>query len=1226
MGKSSKGGKKPEKGDCNEQRSSVAEATYIRISRILEQFKTSNDEVYTFDAGLSNHERAMVHELCRKMGMLSKSYGRGNGRRVSIRKPKIKVDTMKGKEITAVKFSDESKEVLLDLFMRYPPGEEAQEPKLREHIVDTKTEQGRRDDIFGKPLMNKSDIAKKIEELASSTQKSPKLKEITEERSKLPIAFFQDAIASTVETHQVVLISGQTGCGKTTQVPQFILDHMWAKGEACKIVCTQPRRISATSVAERISNERGENVGESVGFKIRLESKGGRHSSILLCTNGVLLRVLVSKGIEFQAGTADREISDMTHIIVDEIHERDWHSDFMLAILRDLLPLHPHLHLVLMSATLDAERFSQYFGGCPIIQIPGFTHPVKTFYLEDVLSMVNSTGKNNPDAASSSFPIGESELMEVDKVAFDEAINLAWSNDEFDPLLELLSSEGTPRILNYQQSLTSVTPLMVFSGKGRTGDLCMLLSLGADCHLKAHDGCTALDWAERGEQAEAAEILKKHMKNASSNPIEKQKMIDKYLSNINPELIDVVLIEQLLRKICVDSSHSTDGAILVFLPGWDDINRTKECLLANPFFKDPSKFMILALHSMMPSVEQKKVFKHPPPGCQKIILSTNIAETAITIDDVVYVIDSGRMKEKSYDPYNNVSTLQSSWISKASAKQREGRAGRCQPGVCYRLYSKLRAESLPEFQVPEIRRMPVEELCLQVKMLDPNCKIELFLQKTLDPPTFETIRNAIVVLQDVGALSVDEKLTELGEKLGSLPVHPLTSKMLFLAILLNCLDPALTLACASEYRDPFTLPMLPHEKKRAAAAKMELATLYGGNSDQLAVVAAFDCWRSAKEKGQEMRFCCQYFVSSSTMNMLSGMRKQLQNELIQKGYIPKDADMGSPNVRNPGILHTILLAGLYPRVGRLCQPYKNGKRFTVETASCGRVRLHPHSTNFKLSFKKSDDCPLLVYDDIYRGDGVLHIRNCTVIGPLPLLLLATEIAVAPGSDHIEDEDDDDGSEGDDCADNDDGEEDETEGHMKPSKQHGERIMSLPNNIVTAIIDHWLSFELTALELAKIYCLRERLSAAITFTVTHPRLALPPALAASVYAIACLLVYDGFSGISLPLGSVDIPASMMNATVLERSLGEKKKRMDQAPNVFLRSLLNHGCDKNASFSNYSRATTNVNNDLPSHLLQPPPIPFRGSPVIGGPSLAGYRSGVYGRYGPRGDSFKRRHGRK
>ena len=191
---------------------------------------------------------------------------------------------------------------------------------------------------------------------------------------------------------------------------------------------------------------------------------------------------------------------------------------------------------------------------------------------------------------------------------------------------------------------------------------------------------------------------------------EEKALLDKYESTTRAEEIDVVLIESLLTKICTDTEN---GAILVFLPGWDDINRTRERLLAG-FFKDSKKFVIMSLHSMVPSMEQRKVFKRPPPGCRKIVLSTNIAETSVTIDDVIYVIDSGRMKEKNYDPYNNVSTLNSSWISKASAKQREGRAGRCQPGVCYHLYSKRRAASLIDFQVPEIRRIPIEELCLQV--------------------------------------------------------------------------------------------------------------------------------------------------------------------------------------------------------------------------------------------------------------------------------------------------------------------------------------------------------------------------------------------------------------------------------------------------------------------------------------------------------------------------------
>lgn len=324
--------------------------------------------------------------------------------------------------------------------------------------------------------------------------------------------------------------------------------------------------------------------------------------------------------------------------------------------------------------------------------------------------MVRSTESNHLTCTNPNDAMGDSVLEEEFKIALDESIDSALSNDEFDSLAELIYSEGNLQIYNYQHSESGVTPLMVFAGKGRIGDIYRLLSLGADCNLQCSAGKIASDYAEEGNQKVAAEMIKKHME-TSSNSQERRQLLDKYLSHVNPEQIDYVLIEQLLRKICTDSN---EGAILVFLPGWDEINRTQDKLRGSPFFRDESKFIIMPLHSMVPSAEQKIVFNHPPPGCRKIVLSTNIAETSVTIDDVVYVIDSGRMKEKSYDPVNNVSTLHSQWISKANTKQRAGRAGRCRPGICYRLYSRSLAASLPDFQVPEIQRMPIEEICLQV--------------------------------------------------------------------------------------------------------------------------------------------------------------------------------------------------------------------------------------------------------------------------------------------------------------------------------------------------------------------------------------------------------------------------------------------------------------------------------------------------------------------------------
>ncbi|MED6135095.1 hypothetical protein PIB30_042981 [Stylosanthes scabra] len=1075
------------------QNPKVDEVTRIRISQILQHFQASKDEVYKFEAGLSNEERALVHQLAQKMGFKSKSSGLGKDRRVAVHKIKKKVETNNGfGNLPHFTFSQEASQVLGNLFAHYPPGDGSFGETIGENSDSTDKLKQKKDDIFARPSMSKAEIAKKMEALTSRMMSASNLKQITEDRSKLPIASFKDTIVSTVESNQVVLISGETGCGKTTQVPQFILDHMWSKGAVCKIVCTQPRRISATSVSDRIASERGEAIGESVGYKIRLESKGGRNSSIVLCTTGVLLRVLVSKGSSSKTGPMKDDISGITHIIMDEIHERDRYSDFMLAIIRDMLPSYPRLRLILMSATIDAARFSQYFGGCPVINVPGFTYPVKTFYLEDVLSIVKSKdgGNHLENDTTSVTPINNCELSEEEKVSIDEAINLAWFSDEWDMLSELVSSKGSLKLFNYQHSSTGLTPLMVFAGKGRVGDMCMLLSLGVDFYLKSHDGNTALEIAERENQQEAAGILKKHMDNNFSNSMEEKQLLDKYLATVNPELVDEVLIEQLIRKICVDSE---EGGILVFLPGWDDINRTRERLLASSFFKNPSKFMVIALHSMVPSMEQKK---------------------------------------------------------------REGRAGRCQPGICYHLYSNIRAASLPDFQIPEIRRISIEELCLQVKLLDPTCKIEEFLRKTLDPPVFESIRNAILVLQDIGALSTDEKLTQLGEKLGSLPVHPLTSRMLFFAILMDCLNPALTLACASDYRDPFTIPMLSEEKKRASAAKAELASLYGGSGDQFAVVAAFECWSNAKNMGLEARFCSQYFVSSSAMHMLSGMRRQLQTELVRSGFIPEDATSYSMNAHDPGVLHAVLVAGLYPMVGRFL-PNKKGKRVMIETAGGDKVRLHTHSTNFKLSFKKNLENTLIVYDEITRGDMGMSIRNCTVVGPLPLLLLSTEIAVAPAQDNENGDGSDDDDDNDDDEESEDEDEDEVEDEVKAedameldNKSSGDteaKIMSSPDNMVKVIMDRWLYFGSTAMDVAQLYCLRERLSAAILYKVTHPRNSLPPMLGASMHAIACILSCDGCSGLPVTSDGVDTLTTMVNTTYLgkpapggSRRMGKKQK--------------------------------------------------------------------------------------
>ncbi|XP_031101813.1 DExH-box ATP-dependent RNA helicase DExH3-like [Ipomoea triloba] len=208
-------------------------------------------------------------------------------------------------------------------------------------------------------------------------QESPEGHKMIGFRKSLPSFKEKERLLQAIACNQVVVISGETGCGKTTQLSQYILESEIESGRGafCSIICTQPRRISAMAVGERVATERGEPLGESVGYKVRLEGMKGKNTHLLFCTSGILLRRLLS----------DRNLDGITHVFVDEIHERGMNEDFLLIVLKDLLPRRRDLRLILMSATLNADLFSGYFGGAPTIHIPGFTYPVRAHFLEDVL-------------------------------------------------------------------------------------------------------------------------------------------------------------------------------------------------------------------------------------------------------------------------------------------------------------------------------------------------------------------------------------------------------------------------------------------------------------------------------------------------------------------------------------------------------------------------------------------------------------------------------------------------------------------------------------------------------------------------------------------------------------------------------------------------------------------------------------------------------------------------
>ena len=263
-------------------------------------------------------------------------------------------------------------------------------------------------------------------------------------------------------------------------------------------------------------------------------------------------------------------------------------------------------------------------------------------------------------------------------------------------------------------------------------EVSQLLGLGASPAMRSADGSNAADWAEKFGHVELADALRSvDEENEDAGSHEQSAiLLSDYQLSVDPDEVDVDLIHNLIVWIINErpADEFSGGAVLVFLPGWDEISKLRDSLNADynvleirPRYGKCStvstNIAVVFVHSMVSPADQRKVFQRPPKGMRKIVLSTNIAETAVTIDDVVFVIDSGRLKEKSYTACSAVSALQAAWISQASAKQRRGRAGRVRPGECYRLYSTSRYNSFAEYQLPEMQRSPLEELCLQVRVL-----------------------------------------------------------------------------------------------------------------------------------------------------------------------------------------------------------------------------------------------------------------------------------------------------------------------------------------------------------------------------------------------------------------------------------------------------------------------------------------------------------------------------
>ncbi|XP_068084954.1 pre-mRNA-splicing factor ATP-dependent RNA helicase DHX16 [Anabrus simplex] len=588
---------------------------------------------------------------------------------------------------------------------------------------------------------------------------------IQETRRSLPIFPFKDDLIEAIRNYQVLIIDGETGSGKTTQIPQYLYEAGFAN-DGKKIGCTQPRRVAAMSVSARVAEEMGVKLGNEVGYSIRFEDCTSERTVIKYMTDGTLHREFLS----------EPDLASYSVMIIDEAHERTLHTDILFGLVKDIARFRPELKLLISSATLDAEKFSDFFDECPIFRIRGRCFPVDIYY---------------------------TKAPEADYI----------------------------------------------------------------------DACVV-------------SILQIH----ATQPL---------------------------------------GDILVFLTGQEEIETCQE-LLQERVRRLGSKIkelLILPVYSNLPSDMQAKIFLPTPPGARKVVLATNIAETSLTIDNIIYVIDPGFCKQNNFNSRTGMESLVVVPISKASANQRAGRAGRVAAGKCFRLYTAWAYKhELEENTIPEIQRINLGNAVLTLKALGIN---DLVHFDFLDPPPHETLVLALEQLYALGALNHHGELTKLGRRMAEFPVDPMMAKMILASEKYKCSEEILTIASMLSVNGA----IFYRPKDKIIHADTARKNFFSVGGDHLTLLNIYNQWA---ETDFSTQWCYENFIQHRSMKRARDVREQLAG-LMQRVEI----DLVSNPTETVNIRKAIT-AGYFYHVARLS---KGGHYKTVKHQQT--VMIHPNSSLFE---------------------------------------------------------------------------------------------------------------------------------------------------------------------------------------------------------------------------------------------------------------------------------------
>ncbi|UJR30298.1 hypothetical protein I4U23_017835 [Adineta vaga] len=645
---------------------------------------------------------------------------------------------------------------------------------------------------------------------------SQRYQDLYKKRRQLPVWEYKEAFMATLAKNQVTVLVGETGSGKTTQIPQWCVDFAVSlpavKGQKRRgVACTQPRRVAAMSVAQRVANEMDVTLGEEVGYSIRFEDCSSQKTLLKYMTDGMLLREAMS----------DPLLESYACVLLDEAHERTLATDILMGLLKEVAKQRSDLKIIVMSATLDAGKFQDYFDKAPLLTIPGRTFPVEIFYT----------------------PEPERDYLEA----------------------------------------------------------------------------------------------------------------------------------AIRTTVQIHMSEEQEGDILLFLTGQEEIEDACKRLQreVESLGPDAGELKCIPLYSTLPPNLQQRIFEPAPANKpnggigRKVVISTNIAETSLTIDGVVFVIDPGFSKQKVYNPRIRVESLLVTPISKASAQQRAGRAGRTRPGKCFRLYTeKAYKTDMHENTYPEILRSNLGSVVLQLKKLGID---DLVHFDFMDPPAPETLMRALELLNYVAAIDDEGDLTELGSMMAEFPLDPQLAKMVIASCDYSCSNEILSLTAMLSVPQCFVRPN--DVRKQADEAKARFAHIDGDHLTMLNVYHAF------KQNHEDNHWCYENFVNYRSLKSADNVRTQLGRIMDRFNLKRTSTEFTSPDYYTN--IRKALVSGFFMQVAHL---EKTGHYQTIKDSQV--VQLHPSTV--------LDHKPEWVLYNEFVLTTKNYIRTVTDIKPEWLLLIAPQ--------------------------------------------------------------------------------------------------------------------------------------------------------------------------------------------------------------------------------------------